>query len=78
MNRERWEIRKSEDGQFYAVLLANNNRIICTTEIMHRRRILCSSEGGRNERPSSCYFKWLNGKSRRLLELAGRDRESLT
>ena len=38
MNRERWEIRKSEDGQFYAVLLANNNRIICTTEIMHRRR----------------------------------------
>lgn len=34
----RWEIRRSEDGQFYAVLLANNNKIIATTETMHRRR----------------------------------------
>lgn len=33
-----WQIRRSEDGQFYAVLMANNNKIIATTETLHRRR----------------------------------------
>lgn len=39
----RWEIRHSEDGQVYAVLIAPNGKIIIPVETQKRRRTVLNA-----------------------------------
>lgn len=39
----RWEIRHSQDGQIYAVLIAPNGKVIIPVETQKRRRTVLSA-----------------------------------